>query len=126
MILITGGAYQGKLEYALTEYKLTLDDVFNCTNTDNEQVFNKRIIYGAEKWILSLIQKGQDPLEILEEMIPKWKDKIIICNDISCGVVPIDPLMRKWREAVGRCMTLCAKHSETVVRVFCGIGTKIK
>ena len=32
MILIIGGAYQGKLEYAKNEYLLTDGDVFFCEN----------------------------------------------------------------------------------------------
>ena len=30
MILIFGGAYQGKLEYALSTYKLVEKDVYHC------------------------------------------------------------------------------------------------
>jgi adenosyl cobinamide kinase/adenosyl cobinamide phosphate guanylyltransferase len=54
------------------------------------------------------------------------KPKIIICNDISCGVVPIDSEIRLWRESVGRILTILSKHADEVVRLFCGLGTKIK
>lgn len=30
MVLITGGAYQGKLDYARKEYGITEEDVFDC------------------------------------------------------------------------------------------------
>ena len=34
MILIIGGAYQGKLEYAKSQYQVTDAEIFTCTGTE--------------------------------------------------------------------------------------------
>ncbi|MCL2571872.1 MAG: bifunctional adenosylcobinamide kinase/adenosylcobinamide-phosphate guanylyltransferase [Defluviitaleaceae bacterium] len=109
MILIFGGVYQGKLCYA--------EDRFGDTRT---------IVNDVDKWLLSLIQDGKDVSEEISRFFDENKDAVVICNDISCGVVPIDPVLRKWREDVGRFMAQAAEKADEVVRLFCGIPTRIK
>lgn len=108
MILIIGGAYQGKGQYALEHYA------------------DRSIVADFHLLVLELLKNAKEPVAYIKEHLPDYSDKVIICDDISCGVVPVDPLMRKWREAVGRTLALLARESDEVVRVFCGIGTKLK
>ena len=61
MILITGGAYQGKLDYAKEEYGLTDDDVFTCEETSTAVGFDEKIVYHFERYVLALIKAGQVP-----------------------------------------------------------------
>jgi len=109
MILIFGGAYQGKLAYAMERFNITESDVFNL-----------------DKWILELVRKDMNVEGEVQKFIEDNPGAIVICNDISCGVVPVDPVMRKWREAVGRSLMALSRESDEVVRLFCGIATKIK
>lgn len=125
MILIFGGAYQGKLEYVIQNYGIQENEIFYCDNS-NEIDFSRKVVYGLDRLILNLIEDGADPLEYINKNLDKIKDKIIICTDISGGIVPTDPVMRQWREAVGRCMALLAYGAERVIRIFCGIGTVLK
>jgi len=125
MVLIFGGAYQGKLEYAKENYQIQENEIFYCEDS-REIDFSKKVIYGLDRLILNLIKDGADPLEYVNKNLDKIKDRIIICTDISGGVVPTDPVMRQWREAVGRCMALLSRSAQRVVRIFCGIGTVIK
>jgi adenosyl cobinamide kinase/adenosyl cobinamide phosphate guanylyltransferase len=53
-------------------------------------------------------------------------DKVIISDDISSGVVPVDREMRQWREALGRSLAMLAEQADEVIRVFCGIASRIK
>jgi adenosyl cobinamide kinase/adenosyl cobinamide phosphate guanylyltransferase len=66
-----------------------------------------------------------DSIALFNELLPDLKNKIIICDDISSGVVPMGSEMRKWREVVGRVLALLSKNADEVVRVFCGIGSRI-
>lgn len=125
MVLVFGGAYQGKLEYVIRNYGIQENEIFHCDDA-SEIDFSGRVVYGFEKLVLNLVKSGADPLDHLKRNLDKMKDKIIICTDISCGVVPIDPVLRQWREAAGRCMALLAANAESVIRVFCGIGTVLK
>ena len=126
MILIIGGAYQGKLEYVFNEYSLINDDVFCCHEDLDYINFNKKIIYNINLFILAMLKKNKNSLEYIKNNIEKFNNKIIICEDISCGVVPIDSTMRKLREEVGYILSIISKKSDKVVRVFCGIGMVIK
>ena len=126
MILIFGGAYQGKLAYALERFKADESDVYQCGNDDVTMPENKKIIYEIDKWILALVKNDMDSEKAVQQFANANHDKIVICNDISCGVVPLDPVLRKWREAVGRSLAALARVSGEVIRLFCAIPTKIK
>ena len=108
MKLIIGGAYQGKTEYACENYA------------------GMGTITGFHLIVLGMLKNGADPVEEVKVSLPEYADKVIICDDISCGVVPVDPLMRKWREELGRVLAILSKESDEVVRLFCGIPTILK
>ena len=128
MILVTGGAYQGKLDYAKEEYGLTDDDVFTCEETSTAVGFDEKIIDHFERYVLALIKAGQVPEKAVGMQIRagRYKGKIIICDDISQGLVPMDKTERAWREGVGRTMVKIAEQADRVVRVFCGIPEVLK
>ena len=62
----------------------------------------------------------------IKENINLFKDKIIISDEISSGIVPLKKEDRMWREETGRCLQYLSKESSCVYRVFCGISTIIK
>lgn len=126
MILITGGAYQGKLEYAEKTYGLSEADVFTCSPDKAEIDLSKKIINQVDKYVLACVKTGLDPEEEVARLMPEFKDKIITCTDISQGVVPIDKTERAWREGTGRFMTVLGREADCVVRMFCGIPEKVK
>ena len=108
MKLIIGGAYQGKRDYAAQNFP------------------GMRVVADFHLAVLDMLKAGQDPLAQVERDLASYKDAVVISDDISCGVVPVDALERQWREAMGRVLGLIASQSDEVVRVFCGIGTRIK
>jgi len=126
MILIFAGAYQGKLSYALARFNLAEMDIYHCKSDDITMPGNKKILYEIDKWILALLKKDIDVEEAMRQCIDSNPDAIVICNDISCGVVPVDPVLRKWREAVGKSLAMLSHNSDEVIRVFCSIATRIK
>lgn len=124
MVLVIGGAYQGKLDYVLENYMGK--SVFQC-NAENPDIdLSADVINSLHLMVLAQMRVGINTLNYLLEMLPKLKDKIIVCDDISCGVVPIDTETRLWRETMGLSLTLLSKNADEVVRVFCGIGSRIK
>ena len=126
MILIFGGAYQGKLDYALNRFGLTDDDVVYCIESDTTNPAGRRVIYEIDKWIFALVRADMDIAQCVKQFLADNHDAIVICNDISCGVVPEDPMLRRWREEVGRFMGLLAQQSNKVIRLYCGIPTILK
>ena len=119
MDLIIGGAYQGKETYAREHYALEDGDVFAC-DEDGEPDYSKRCICHLERYVLSCIRKGTEPV------CPFREDAVVLCTDISCGVVPTDEEIRAWREAVGRLVCSLAGRAEHVTRLFCGIPQVLK
>lgn len=108
MILIIGGAYQGKYAFAAKNYNTGL------------------IIRDFHLYILDLIKKGIEPVSYMKEHLNEYRDKVILCDDISCGVVPIDATERRWREDLGHVLGLISGESDEVYRIFCGLSVKLK
>jgi len=127
MILIFGGAYQGKYDYLLDNFELFAEDIYVFSVDDTNYINDKKAIYGLQDLIRYYIECGQyDEHKFKNEIDEYWKDKIIVCDDISSGIVPIDYYDREWRESVGRIMSFISERSGEVHRLFCGIGTRIK
>lgn len=128
MRLIIGGYAQGRLAYVLKKYHLTERDVLDLADPENpenpdflEDYQNKKIIYHAEY----LVRYFPDPENMIKK-IPDLTHKIIITQEVGCGLVPIDPDERRWREAVGRMNQFLAQQAQSVERVCCGLGMYLK
>ncbi|MEG1459605.1 MAG: bifunctional adenosylcobinamide kinase/adenosylcobinamide-phosphate guanylyltransferase [Acetivibrio sp.] len=126
MILIFGGAYQGKLAYVKEKYEMKEQDIFFCEKGKLDMDDSKDVMYGLEHLIWELVKREIPYEAFIEDKLPGWKNKIIVCEDNSCGVVPIDPLLRQYRETQGRVLSLLSKNAEKVVRMFCGLESLIK
>lgn len=120
MILIIGGAYQGKLKYAKENYKFDFIDGENCNLGD---IFTAKGIYNFHKYV----KRMEEPTEeFTRKLIETNQGLVVISREIGLGVVPMDKNDREYREKVGRVCTSLAQFSRKVVRVSCGIGTVIK
>jgi len=124
MILIFGGAYNGKLEFVKEKYDLNNEEIFFCTNENLN--FKKKVLCGLHIFTKACILNNINPLEILENNMDILKDKIIVCDEINSGIVPIDKLDRAWREETGRVLQLLSKNSSSVYRMFFGIQEQLK
>ena len=124
MILIIGGAYQGKLDYVLENYKTK--SVFQCRDDNIDIDLSADIINSLHLVVLAQIRAGIDTFAWISAILPELKNKILICDDIFCGVVPVEREARTWRETMGRSLTLLSKNADEIIRVFCGIGSRIK
>ena len=115
MIMIIGGAYQGKLAYAKEMFPdVRWTDGEQC---EKEAIFQYRGLFHFHKYIERLLSKQ------LKEKNP---DLILVTDEIGYGIVPMDPFLREVRETTGRICTELAKDAKSVIRVVCGIPTVIK
>ena len=124
MILVFGGAYNGKKDFIKEKFNINEEDIFYCS--DGEIDFSKKVICGLHKFTYNNTLKNKSSLEYIKENIILFKDKIIISDEISSGIVPLKKEDRMWREETGRCLQYLSKESSCVYRVFCGISTIIK
>lgn len=120
MELIIGGACQGKKEYAISRFGLKDSEIFTCTE-DGEPDLTVRCIDHLERYLRRCAAEDREPAA------PDAfrKDAILICEDITCGIVPINALDRKWRELTGRYLQRLAGAGAEVTRVFCGFAQKL-
>ena len=125
MILIIGGCEQGKLDYALQHFNARRGDVFTC-DAEGPVDLSRRVIEHIERFALGCVRRGESPEAFWQANMDRLTDKVLIADDISCGVVPADPQLRAWREASGRANLLLAGRADRVVRVFCGLGLNLK
>lgn len=124
MELIIGGAYQGKTQYAKEKYNLTEADIHICDSTEID--FSKKCVADLEKFTLVCVKNNMDSVEYFKQHSEKWKNSIIICQDIFCGVVPMGAENRKWRQETGRLCQYLSKEAESITRIFCGVEQKLK
>lgn len=122
MQLIIGGAYQGKRAYAVNALGIPEENIFTCTDTNID--FSKTCIDKLEEYVLACVQAGADPLKKLRA--EDLSDKVFICMDIFCGVVPMDATLRLWRHTTGLVCQYLAKNADDVHRIYCGLEQRLK
>ena len=120
MELIIGGACQGKKEYAISHFGLKDSEIFTCTE-DGEPDLTVRCIDHLERYLRRCAAEDREPAA------PDAfrKDAILICEDITCGIVPVSAMDRKWRELTGRYLQRLTGAGAEVTRVFCGFAQKL-
>ena len=103
-VLIIGGAHQGKRRLAEKLYP-------NLPKTEN-----------LHEIVREMLEENRDPQSLPDEL----RGRVITCDEIGCGVVPIDRADENWREAVGRLCCALAQEADAVVRVIAGVPQFIK
>ena len=126
MILYLGGAYQGKARAAARSYGLCSGDFHRCCKEERPFVPAERCICGLHLWALGAAERGEDFAQLLSPLLPQIKEKILLCDDITGGIVPVEPVQRQWREQLGRGLQLLAAESSQVWQVFAGLPMKLK
>lgn len=124
MILIIGGAYQGKLDYARSAFGISEEEIFVCTGTEID--FSRRCIDHLEEFTCACTQSSVDPIAYFNAHRASWQDSILICQDIFCGVVPMGAEKRAWRQRTARLCQYLAAEATQVSRIFCGLEQRLK
>lgn len=124
MMLVLGGCFQGKTDYAYETFGIA-----HCDGTDGavcplEELYRTRLLYHFHEYIRRLMEAGQE--FDLERLLEENPDIVLVTNELGYGVVPVDRFDREYREKTGRICCQLAKRAEEVHRVVCGIGTVIK
>ena len=107
MILVTGGAYQGKEAYAKKHYPgASIHNHYHLT-------------------VREQLAQGMEPSAEAAKLLNQ-RNLVVICDEVGCGIVPVSAEERRFREACGRVQCLLAESAEEVVRVTCGLGMVLK
>lgn len=123
MILITGGAFQGKTQYVLAHTNYNIVDGSLCSLTDLKST---KILHNYHILIRRLMETDSDAVMFTKQFYTHNPDCIVILNEIGCGIIPMDKNERIWRETVGTCGCILAEHASSVIRLVCGIPIALK
>lgn len=125
MDLIIGGAFQGKRNFVKKKYRFAQEEIFTCS-PQGEPDFSAPCIEGLEAFTFLCVQSGKDAVESFKTHRNEWENSVLICQDIFCGVVPMEAQDRAWREETGRLCRYLAGEAKQVYRLFCGLEQQLK
>ena len=120
--LIVGGAYQGKRAFAQKEFDLLPEELADGAQVDLEMLLPKRAVYNVQHLVRRALAEQMAVPTLLELL----EGKIVLCDEVGCGVVPAEREPELWREAVGRLCCDLAARADVVYWVRAGIAQKIK
>ena len=113
MILVVGGRASGKRQFVRDRLGYRADQMAPALLDGCPVVCDLQAMLRTEAEI--------------EPLLAKLREKeVVICDEIGCGVVPVDPAERVWREAVGRLCGRLAAEAEQVFRLCCGLAIQLK
>ena len=125
MEVYIGGRAQGKLAFVREKYPQKTK-IADGKYAAQEECLRAEII---DHFHLYLGRFGADAAAALrsaERICRENPEVIIICDEIGCGIVPMEAFERDYRETDGRICQRIAAYSEEVHRVICGLGMRIK
>ena len=125
MELFIGGAYMGKRTFVQKRYSISEEEIWDC-EIPTAPAAHKSCITHLESMVWDMIRDGTDVVDWFQKNRDWWEDSMLICRDISSGIVPLEPEDRKWREETGKLLQYLAEEAKHVYRVFCGLGVQIK
>ena len=80
-------------------------------------------------WLTNLLLDEQDPDRATEALLAALDDApptVLVSNEVGQGIVPTNPLARRFREAQGRLNIRMAARADTVVHVVAGLPNVLK
>ena len=126
MKMVTGGAFEGKTSYAMRVFGLRDADIVDGSSCSRYDLFHTKAVKHAEQLVKRCLREGDDVLELADQLIRLNPGIIVIVKEIGCGVIPVDPADRNYRELTGRFCTKLASYADEVHRVTYGQGIVIK
>ncbi|MCI9317365.1 MAG: adenosylcobinamide kinase [Oscillospiraceae bacterium] len=114
MVLIVGGMAQGKLAFARRE--------LGVASWSEGALGAEDCVHGLHR----VIRAMPEPRPAIAAWLAEHPAGVLICDEVGCGVTPLDRADRDWRELVGRVCCELAEQAEAVYRVRCGLGVRLK
>lgn len=126
MIMITGGAFSGKKDYAKKRFGFSDEDILNGGECTLEAVFTAKCVADYQFLVKRLLEENEDAQEFTKRLCKENPSTVVIINEIGAGIIPLEKSDRIWREETGRSGCFIARNSSEVIRLACGIPTTIK
>ena len=125
MILVIGGAFQGKYSFATEELGIR-DGWADGDTCGYHEIFECRAIHHFHDYVKRAMEDHYDLSSLVQNLMEKNPGICILTNELGYGVVPTDEFERALRDQLGATCTELASQAEIVYRMICGIPTIIK
>ena len=123
----------GKRDYAESLYKeKNFDFIYDLEKIQPEEINLKNknknfaLILNLHLGVKNLLSRKIDPVKFFEDRIEFFRNSILIGDEISGGVIPLDKSERLWRGETGRLYKFLATEADIVDRVFAGLSLRLK
>ncbi|MCI8375413.1 MAG: adenosylcobinamide kinase [Lachnospiraceae bacterium] len=126
MVLVTGGAFQGKKAYAMETFSLEEAVTADGASCFWDDIYRAQAILHFHEYIRRCLEAGREVDTLADRLFRRNPEAVIVVNELGSGVVPVEAFDRHYRETTGRICCELAKRASEVHRVVCGIGTVIK
>lgn len=126
MIMITGGAFQGKTDYVKERFSFLDKDISDGEKCELKAVFSAKCVKNYHCIVKRLLAENISPTEFTRQLCRENPSAVIVINEIGCGIIPLEKCDRIWREETGKSGCIIAENSDKVIRISCGIPMKIK
>ena len=125
MILVTGGAFQGKFDFV--KDKLNIRDGWIDGDTCSyREIFDCTGVKHFHRYVKRALEDQVDLGPLVSQLAERNPGICIITNELGSGVVPVEQFNRAYRDELGRLCSEIAQEADDVYRVICGIGVIIK
>lgn len=114
MILLVGGVGSGKTSFARGRLGLSADAI------DVAVLGSGSAVARAQELVRD---PSADPTSLAEVLSAR---AVVMVDQVGCGVVPLAPDEREWRDRAGRLSCELALRASAVVRMVCGCPQVIK
>jgi len=117
----------GKRAYAEKLYK-NFDFIFDLERDEPEKIIKPglNLILNLQAGVKNLLLKNINPLEFFEAKLELLRDSILIGDEISGGIIPIEKFERQWRGETGKVYQFLAANADIVDRIFAGLALRLK
>ena len=115
----------GKRAYAEKLYK-NFDFIYDLKTTDPENIKNSGLITNLHCGVKNLLKKNINVIDFFSSKIEILKNSVLIGDEISGGVVPVDKFERLWRDETGKLYRFLAGRADIVDRIFAGLPLRLK
>lgn len=145
MTIITGGAYQGKAEFARrllsagAETEMGAEagarpDMKMCADGKRDEfqaAFERRLILNFHEYIRRFSvcppEEAREKMgQFVDALIEKNPNAVITVDEIGSGIVPLSPEDRLWRDLEGEAIQKLAREAAEVYRVIGGLPQPLK
>ena len=119
--------YMGKRAYAEKLYK-NFDFIYDLENDEPEKLTRSGLILvlNLQAGVKNLLLKNINTLKFFETKLKILKNAVLIGDEISGGVIPIEKFERQWRDETGKLYQFLAHEADIVDRIFAGLALRLK